>query len=140
MRTGLTAAAPLNQRLTADLLKSRAKTIMEGLVNDHSDPTFPKLAPLIDASAVFTHSDWPGNERDALFKFLSGLTAEMPRFHVEIKDMIAEFDETGGQVWIFSRITGGPEGDEVDSVDMMVFNDQGILIRSKDVQRAISKQ
>ena len=60
-----------------------------------------------------------------------------PNIKVEILDTVAEVIEDGGKVWMLSRITGMPDAEEKESVDMMVFNSEGIVVASKDLQRAV---
>jgi hypothetical protein len=61
----------------------------------------------------------------------------MPTFHYDIIDMIAEVNENGagGRVWVYAKVTGRPDALEVDSVDMMMINEEGKITESKDVQR-----
>lgn len=57
-------------------------------------------------------------------------------FHDDIKDMVQE----GDKVWVYGRITGMPVGVVKDSVDMMVWNEEGKMKYYKAVQREVSDE
>lgn len=127
-------------KVTVDFLKGRATYLMQEFCNNHSDFTFPQLLPLIHPDFTATHDDWPANKWDQFTSTLGGIIKEMPDFHCEVKDVIAEMDQQGGgRAWVFSRITGHPGG-QVDSVDMMTFDKEGRIVGTKDVQRSVSEK
>jgi hypothetical protein len=52
---------------------------------------------------------------------------------MEIKEAIQD----GNMVWVCSRITGLPGAAVKDSLDMGLWDNEGNLVKTKDVQRTI---
>ncbi|KAF5591807.1 hypothetical protein FPANT_5557 [Fusarium pseudoanthophilum] len=124
---------------TCNALKQISRDFLRSL-NDPKQVAlgFEQARSLTTNDISVTHDSYPSaNGIDA---FLSGWAKAkqfMPKFNMEIIDMIAEVDigGAGGRVWVFSKITGGKGGEERDSVDMMCINAEGKISKSKDVQR-----
>lgn len=127
--------------LTIELLKERARDFMETICNDRSDPNFTRLRQTFAPGFRATHADYPPNTADAFIDTFNGILKTVPNFRCDIKGIIAELDgdegKSVGRVWVFSRIMG-PYG-LVESVDMMVFDEKGLLKETKDVQRKVEQ-
>ncbi|EKG20547.1 hypothetical protein MPH_02074 [Macrophomina phaseolina MS6] len=106
---------------TATALKELAREMLTTLCNKHEWDS-PFIQQHMSPSFSATHLDRPSTtSRDEFLGMISKAMAAMPDFHAEIKDMVAEVDtETRrGKVWVFSRMTGFPDGKVQESVDMM---------------------
>jgi len=57
----------------------------------------------------------------------------MPDFEMHIREAAA--DEQQRKVWVRSEIRGFPSGVVKEIIDMMTFNEEGLLIRNEDCQR-----
>ena len=57
----------------------------------------------------------------------------LPDFGMEIKEAIQD----GNMVWVYSRITGLTGTAVKDSLDMGLWDNEGNLVKTKDVQRTI---
>lgn len=56
-----------------------------------------------------------------------------PDFHMHIREAVV--DDRQRKVWVRSEITGLPAGVVKESIDMLSFNEEGLLIKSEDCQR-----
>lgn len=124
---------------TCNALKQIARDFLRSL-NDPKQVTlgFEQARSLTTNDISVTHDSYPSaNGIDAFLGGWAKAKQFMPKFHMEIVDMIAEVDAggAGGRVWVFSKISGGKVGEERDSVDMMCINAGGKISESKDVQR-----
>ncbi|KAH7222583.1 uncharacterized protein BKA55DRAFT_697357 [Fusarium redolens] len=124
---------------TCDALKQIARDFLRSL-NDPKQVNlgFEKARNLATDDVSVTHDSYPST--NGIGAFLSGWAKAkqfMPKFDMEIIDMVAEVDAggAGGRVWVFSKISGGKGGEERDSVDMMCIDATGKISKSKDVQR-----
>lgn len=119
-------------------LKELAREMLTTLCNKHEWDS-PFVQKHMSPSFSAMHLDRPPTaNREEFLGMISTAMKAMPDFHAEIKDIIAEVDqETGkGKVWVFSRMTGFPDGKTQESVDMMEWQGD-IFMRGKDVQRAV---
>ncbi|KAK8850424.1 hypothetical protein IAR55_004342 [Kwoniella newhampshirensis] len=140
-----TTTSTTTQPLTVDVLKERARLAMTTLCNDRSElPNFPITRSLAHPLSKMQHDDYPPFDNlDAYLSFYSGHLKENPSFHCDVHDVVAELvagGKGGGKAWVFSTITGWQEGvGAKESVDMMVFDQDGMLLSNKDVQRPTNK-
>lgn len=77
----------------------------------------------------------------SLAAFLDGwqrLVSSIPDFHLEIREAIV--DDRQRKVWVRSEITGLPAGMIKESIDMMTFDEEGVLVRSEDCQRVSRRE
>jgi hypothetical protein len=121
---------------TTAALKAIVRTCFVALCNVPRDLALARsyLAP----DFKITHdSDQSSAGADTFVSNWEKLSEIMPTFHYDIIDMIAEVNENGagGRVWVYAKVTGRPDALEVDSVDMMMINEEGKITESKDVQR-----
>ncbi|KAH8691459.1 hypothetical protein BGW36DRAFT_465202 [Talaromyces proteolyticus] len=131
--------------LTTTSLKEIAKSIYPSITNK------PRPESLVDLPIVqkylspdfrIYHDSKPfgdGGGRDAFLNLWSKFLTAVPDLHMEIVDAIAEVDDAergNGRVWLYSRITGFPDGKEKEGVDMMTF-ENGVFVESRDVQRIL---
>jgi len=124
---------------TAAALKSIARASLEALCNEPRNFTLSRFM-LADTVEIQHDSHPPTTDPDVFTTNFQEILKIIPDFHMQIKDIIAEVDESGvggGRVWVFSRITGIQSKMQVDSVDMMTINSQGKVVKSKDVQRKL---
>ncbi|KZF25492.1 hypothetical protein L228DRAFT_77670 [Xylona heveae TC161] len=114
---------------TPEELRARAVKIMQLLFNKKDLET---VSFFIHEQSEFYHDDRPPVFGRAAF--LAGWEKAckfMPDFQLDIINSVVD----GRRVWLFSEISGLPNGVKKDSIDMMTFDETGLLIRSKDVQR-----
>jgi len=57
----------------------------------------------------------------------------MPGFHIQVVDAVVE----GNEAWLFSKIRVLLGSAVKDSVDMLTWNEAGLLVDTKDVQRVV---
>ena len=129
----------MSSHLTVPFLKDRATKIMDFLVNSRDDST--SVRPLIHPTAKFEHDDHPAfHDREILFNIFKQVHTAAPDMRCKILDCIAEVNDDGksGRAWVFTEISNGMAGRSVASVDMMTFDEQGMLVASKDVQRELA--
>nr|XP_031860185.1 uncharacterized protein CI109_004317 [Kwoniella shandongensis]KAA5527257.1 hypothetical protein CI109_004317 [Kwoniella shandongensis] len=135
-----------NSSLTLELLKTRSRAIMEVLCNQR-DPNFTVARTLLHPALQMEHDDYPTtSDLEAYLTMFSEVLTSVPDFgcvvHTEIAELASNEERQngiGGRCWVFSTITGLQDGVEKYSVDMMVFDNQGLAIKLKDVQREIGK-
>lgn len=65
-------------------------------------------------------------------RFMASLD-RAPDFHMHIREAVV--DDRQRKVWVRSEITGLPAGVVKESIDMLSFNEEGLLIKSEDCQR-----
>ena len=95
-----------------------------------------KGIPYLHPSVTQIHDDEPPIQgADTFVARWKEFLKFVPDFKMDIKDVIQE----GNRVWIFSRISGLPDGVVKDSVDMTVFDEDGKLLHTKDVQRVVEE-
>lgn len=71
--------------------------------------------------------------KSEFIQFWPQVLAQSPEFTVEIQRVVAE----GLQVWVYSRVKGRFGGGLLDDVHILDFDESGLLIRSKGMQREI---
>jgi hypothetical protein len=71
--------------------------------------------------------------REAFLARFQAVIKRVPDYHVEISEAIV--DDRQRKVWVRSEITGLPAGVRKESINMMTFNEEGILVKSEDCQR-----
>ena len=101
------------------------------------------LIPLLSPGLRAFHDDHPAiTSRDDFLAYYSQILTMAPNFKAEVLDHVVQVDEEGGggKVWIFARLSGLPGGGAKESVDMMVIDSEGLLVRTKDVQRGVEGQ
>ena len=112
-------------------LQFRATQILELLCNEREIQT---VAQMISPNVVVQHDDGPSvTSRAAFLDGWQGLMAEVPDFHLYIREAIV--DDQQRKVWVRSEITGSPAGMIKESIDMMTFDEDGMLVKSEDCQR-----
>jgi hypothetical protein len=112
-------------------LQLRATQILELLCNERETES---VAPMISPNVIVQHDDSPPVISRATFlDGWQGLMAEVPDFHLEIMEAIV--DDRQRKVWVRSEITGLPAGMVKESIDMMTFDEDGMLVKSEDCQR-----
>ncbi|KIW16156.1 hypothetical protein PV08_06207 [Exophiala spinifera] len=116
-------------------LSARARTILTTL---SSARDFTSLNRFISANVTSQHEDEPPIfSRDAFIQDWVDILQRMPGFQLNIKE--ACVDEQQHKVWVLSEITGLPGGMRKESVDMMTFDDDGLLVKSVDCQRVLRR-
>ncbi len=121
-----------------------ARTILESLCNTRD---FSHLERYVSAEVRVHHDDPDGEDeqqnrlvtsRDDLLQNWTRTLQQTPNLHVDVKE--ACVDETQLKVWVRSEMTGFPRGVHKESVDMMTFNEQGVLVESVDCQRVLASK
>ncbi|KAJ9637490.1 uncharacterized protein PV06_04034 [Exophiala oligosperma] len=114
-------------------LSETARTILTTLSNPGD---FTSLDRFISANVMSQHEDEPPVfSRDAFMQDWADILRRMPGFQLNIKE--ACVDEQQHKVWVRSEITGLPGGMRKESIDMMTFDDDGLLVKSVDCQRVL---
>lgn len=117
-------------------LSETARTILTRLCNERD---FSQVDRYVSADVTIQHDDQtPLVSRDAFIQNLSGMLNHLPEFHVDIKE--ACVDEQQHKVWVRSELTGLPGGVRKESIDMMTFNEEGLLVKSVDCQRVLGRR
>ncbi|KAE8390119.1 hypothetical protein ETB97_009022 [Aspergillus alliaceus] len=111
-------------------LKQRAETFLTAIVNKRETAS---IEDLLHPDIQFTHNDMPPMSKSAFLEFWPQVLHRSPRFNVQIRDVIAE----GLRVWVYSRVEGRFGGGVLDDVHMLLFDDHGLLIRSRGIQREV---
>ena len=111
-------------------LQYRARNILELLCNERDTES---VVQMISPNVVVQHDDnAPVTSRTAFVDGFKDTLAGIPDFHIEIREAVV--DDQQRKVWVRSEIRGLPAG-MVDSIDMMTFNEEGLLVRIEDCQR-----
>lgn len=113
-------------------LETRATKILASLANNTSNVDL--VSQYISPQIKVEHGD--GDPVYSLQKYLtrfSDASARNPGLYLDIKE--ACVDEMQRKVWVRSEITGLPDGAIKERVDMLTFDEQGVLVGSIDHQR-----
>lgn len=116
-------------RYTPIDLESRATQILTSLANNSTDSSsvLPHISPLIQVE----HNDAaPVYSVDSYVSRFSGLGSDV---RLDIKE--ACVDEVQRKVWVRSEISGFPGGVVKESVDMLFFDEDGMLVKGIDYQK-----
>ena len=123
---------------TSSAYKNRCFSFLDILCNDKD---LEKAAKYLAPGCILIHEDFPAVKgAEAFIDNWDKNLSTMPRYSKDIQDMVVEFDpeERGiARVWVYSRISGLPNNEVRDSIDMMRFTPDGLFLESKDVQRPI---
>jgi hypothetical protein len=117
-------------------LSGTARTILTTLCNSRD---FSQLNRYISPDVMSQHEDEPPSfSRDAFMQDWAAASHRVPGIQLDIKE--ACVDELQHKVWVRSEISGLPGGRRKESIDMMTFNEGGLLVKSVDCQRVLSKR
>lgn len=120
-------------------LSSNARQILHTLCNDKDFSTSSPIHSYVASNVIVQHEDNdPVKSRDALIFRWQSTLQNTPNFHLDIKE--ACVDEHQMKVWVRSEITGFPNGVRKESIDMMQFNEEGLLTSSYDCQRVMKRR
>ncbi|PLB50022.1 hypothetical protein P170DRAFT_473596 [Aspergillus steynii IBT 23096] len=111
-------------------LKSRAQLFLNTIVNKRETSS---IASILHPDLELRHDDLPPMSKSEFIDFWPQVLADSPGFNVQIQRVIAE----GLQVWVYSRVTGRFGGGLLDDVHILDFDENGLLIRSKGMQREV---
>lgn len=111
-------------------LKSRAQLFLNTIVNKRETSS---IASILHPDIELRHDDLPPMSKPEFIDFWPQLLAQSPDFTVEILRVITE----GLNVWVYSRVKGRFVGGLLDDVHILDFDENGLLIRSKGMQREI---
>lgn len=111
-------------------LKSRAQLFLNTIVNKRETSS---IASILHPDIDLRHDDLPPMSKPEFIDFWPQLLAQSPDFTVEILRVITE----GLHVWVYSRVKGRFGGGLLDDVHILDFDENGLLIRSKGMQREI---
>lgn len=129
----MSSSSSISSTMSSDYtnLQFRATQILQLLCNERETES---VAPMISQNIVVQHDDSPPiTSRMAFLDGWQGLMAEVPNFHLEIQEAIV--DDRQRKVWVRSEITGLPAGMVKESIDMMTFDEDGMLVKSENCQR-----
>lgn len=132
MSSRFSSLTPVRSRYDPYDLESRATKILKTLVS--SPNTAASIAQQISPTIQFEHGD--DDPVYSLQKYLSRFSdasARYPQMQLDVKE--ACVDEIQRKVWVRSEVTGLPDGMIKERVDMLYFDEQGVLVRSVDHQR-----
>lgn len=109
-------------------LESRATQILTSLANNQcTTSVLPHISPLIQVE----HND--NAPEYSIDSFISRFTEGGAHIRLDVKE--ACVDEFQRKVWVRSEISGFADGIVKESVDMLFFDEDGILIRGIDYQK-----
>lgn len=111
-------------------LKAHAIAALDEICNKRD---FEKATTYLDPDMIQYHDDSTIKGAETFINTFKQILQHVPDFHLKVIDAVVE----GNKVWVFSKISGLPNGDVKDSVDMLHFNDEGKLVMAKDVQRSV---
>ncbi|GJP89752.1 polyketide cyclase [Aspergillus niger] len=114
-------------------LKSRAETFLTTIVNRRETAS---IEHYLHPDAQFKHNDLPSMSTAELLAFWPQVLDESPDFRVQILATIAE----GLRVWVYSRVEGRLGKGVMDDVHMLEFDGNGLLIRSRGIQREVVEE
>lgn len=124
--------SPVRSRYDPYNLESRATRILTSLANSPSstDLSSLRISPTVkvehnDGSPVYSFQTYVSRFSDAV--------SRSPNFHLDVKE--ACVDEIQRKVWVRSEISGLPGGVIKESIDMLYFDEQGVLVGSIDHQK-----
>ncbi|KAJ9651930.1 hypothetical protein H2198_008826 [Neophaeococcomyces mojaviensis] len=121
-----------NTRFDPYNLQARATTILTSLAN--SPHNFSSVSQHISPSIKFEHGDDdPIYSLQSYLGRFSDISARYPGYHLDVKE--ACVDEMQRKVWVRSEVTGLPGGMVKERIDMLTFDDQGILVGSVDYMK-----
>jgi len=110
-------------------LESRAIEILTSLANSPHNTT--SVSEHISPSIKFEHGDdLPIYSLQSYLARFSDISARFPGYCLDVKE--ACVDETQRKVWVRSEITGLPNGLIKERIDMLTFDNEGILVGSFD--------
>jgi hypothetical protein len=113
-------------RYTPFDLESRATHILTSLANNPSS-VLPHISPMIQVEH---------NDNDPVYSidlYVSRFSSASSDIRLDIKE--ACVDELQRKVWVRSEISGYPGGVVKESVDMLFFDEAGMLIKGIDYQK-----
>ncbi|PYI01216.1 hypothetical protein BO78DRAFT_423722 [Aspergillus sclerotiicarbonarius CBS 121057] len=113
-------------------LKHRAESFLTTLVNKRETAS---IEHLLHPNIQLMHNDLPPMSKVELIAFWPQVLDQSPNFHMQVQAVIAE----GPQVWVYSRVEGRLGRGVMDDVHMMVFDEEGLLIRSRGIQREVEE-
>ena len=116
--------------MSSDTVKTQSLHFLELIGNKRDIIT---AAILIHPVCQFIHDDEPPKSRDSFLEFWPKMMARAPHFHVEVRDIIVQ----DNRAWVFSKITGRPDGTSCDDIHMFEFDSDGKCLKSQGVQRVI---
>ena len=112
-------------------LQYRATQILELLCNERDTES---AVGMISPTVIVQHDDdVPVTSRTAFLDGFNDLINNVPEFHLDVLEAVV--DDRQRKVWVRSEISGLPAGMIKESIDMMTFDEEGILIKSEDCQR-----
>lgn len=113
-------------------LSSKATKILTLLAN--SPHAAASVARHISPVIKYEHcDDEPVYSLESYLGRFSDVSVRFPEYHLDVKE--ACVDEIQRKVWVRSEVTGLPGGIIKERVDMLTFDDQGILVGSVDHMR-----
>ncbi|PWY90360.1 hypothetical protein BO94DRAFT_584372 [Aspergillus sclerotioniger CBS 115572] len=111
-------------------LKPRATTFLTTLVNSRETAS---IEHLLHPNITLQHNDLPPMSKSELIAFWPEVLAQSPNFRVQVRDVIQE----GNKVWVYSRVEGRLGMGVMDDVHMLVFDEEGLMVRCRGVQRVV---
>lgn len=109
-------------------IRERAIAFLENLTTKRD---LPAAANLMHDSMTLQHNDLPPMTKPEFVEFWPGVLDRSPDVRVAIKDVICE----GNRVWVFSCVTGRLDAGPLDDLHMLLFAEDGSILRSHGVQR-----
>lgn len=121
--------SPMRSRYNPYDLEARAAKILTTLANQpkHAASVSQHISPHIK---VEHGDDSPEYSLERYLSRFSNTLSRCPDCHLEIKE--ACVDEMQRKVWVQSEVTGYPNGIVKERVDMLSFDENGILVGSID--------
>lgn len=116
-------------------LESRASKILSSLANNNDTNTqnidLSSILQRVSLNIKVEHGDDdPIYSRQKYLSRFSAASTQNPNLHLDIKEACA--DESQRKVWVRSEVTGMLDGAVNERVDMLTFDESGVLIASVD--------
>lgn len=126
--------SPVRTKYDPYNLELRATKILTSLANSPSSTDLSTLRISPNIKVEHNDSDPVYSLQQYLSRF-SDASSRSPDLHLDVKE--ACVDEIQRKVWVRSVISGLPGGMVKESVDMLSFDEQGVLVGSIDHQRVM---
>jgi predicted SnoaL-like aldol condensation-catalyzing enzyme len=109
--------------------QARAVDFLENLTTKRN---LHAAAQLMHERVTLQHNDLAPMSKEGFLRFWPELLEQSPDLKVTIIDTISQ----GLRVWVFSCVTGRLHEGPLDDIHMLQFDENGLLLHSRGVQRA----
>jgi predicted SnoaL-like aldol condensation-catalyzing enzyme len=112
--------------------QARAVDFLENLTTKRN---LHAAAQLMHQRVMLQHNDLAPMSKEGFLHFWPEVLEQSPDLKVTIIDTISQ----GLRVWVFSCVTGRLHEGPLDDIHMLQFDENGLLLHSRGVQKARTK-